>query len=432
MTDKLVKYIREEVKGTKEKEQLKDVIWGSIYDLNMKYDKKTSPLIKIVILNAPCNGFGDLIFAKKLCDFLLEWYNCEVTIVTTLDKSLLSLGVDPKYVLGFSNKNEKSSAGMQCRRFANLKINGNLPEQDLIFIGPMQIDYTPVLKDVKKLLPYSTLLNTFFFSEYNDSMDKKFDINTGVDNGRDGVFITKIPKNSILPRSSKLPNKYAVVYVAESITRVKTCISSFINLLVTKYKNIKNFDLVVPSWYSPSKDIISHIGKRWDMVVLVKNVNKEKKTVVLKDGKNTSIFTFRCDIFPVPNPEMISIMKHSVDDILLTGDQSISDALSCCSNKNIFYQIAPWKEDFGKKLAKELPNHYLSKKKSSCGTMTAYRYKSDYKKFLKKWDFKRQGKPKLDSIVMSVILEKNVKEIGDIAKIINSKSSLATIQKKID
>ena len=35
-------------------------------------------------------------------------------------------------------------------------------------------------------------------------------------------------------------------------------------------------------------------------------------------------------------------MKDSVEDILVTGDQSLTDVLSCCkSNKNVWYQIAP-------------------------------------------------------------------------------------------
>jgi hypothetical protein len=92
-------------------------------------------------------------------------------------------------------------------------------------------------------------------------------------------------------------------------------------------------------------------------------------------------------------------MENSVEDILLTGDQSITDALSCCSSKNIFYQIARWKRMFGKGLAKYMPNQYLKSYKTSCGTLKAIDYHSNYKKFVKDWDFRTLAKPKMDAII---------------------------------
>ena len=32
-------------------------------------------------------------------------------------------------------------------------------------------------------------------------------------------------------------------------------------------------------------------------------------------------------------------MKYSVQDILLTGDQSITDCFSACSNKHVWYKL---------------------------------------------------------------------------------------------
>ena len=43
--------------------------------------------LKILILNAPCNGFGDVVFGMKLRNYLHEWYNCDVKIVYNVGKN---------------------------------------------------------------------------------------------------------------------------------------------------------------------------------------------------------------------------------------------------------------------------------------------------------------------------------------------------------
>ena len=72
---------------------------------------------------------------------------------------------------------------------------------------------------------------------------------------------------------------------------------------------------------------------------------------------------------------MLSLMKYSVNDILLTGDQSLTDGLSCCPNKNIWYQTVPWKYDFVQQLAEDMPNKYLKNERTSCGTVKASKFK---------------------------------------------------------
>jgi len=57
--------------------KLKDLIWMSF--LGQKH-KQTFKL-KIALLNAPCYGFGDVIFAQKLKQYLIQWYNCSVKIL---------------------------------------------------------------------------------------------------------------------------------------------------------------------------------------------------------------------------------------------------------------------------------------------------------------------------------------------------------------
>lgn len=99
-------------------------------------------------------------------------------------------------------------------------------------------------------------------------------------------------------------------------------------------------------------------------------------------------------------------MQHCVNDLLLTGDQSLTDALSCCPKKNLFYQIAPWKQNLAKNLARYLPNKFLLKKRLSCGSIKAIKYKSNHKTFVKRWDFRTRGKPKLDAIMAYALEQK--------------------------
>jgi hypothetical protein len=129
---------------------------------------------------------------------------------------------------------------------------------------------------------------------------------------------------------------------------------------------------------------------------------------------------------------MVGLIEHSITDILLTGDQSITDALSCCYDKNIWYQQAGWKEGFSKNLAKYMPNKYLHDYRTSCGSLKAIKYKSDYKKFVDEWDFSKLARPKLNAVIESAIFKKNNKKIiNEIEDIVNSSKTLHTLHNKI-
>ena len=149
----------------------------------------------------------------------------------------------------------------------------------------------------------------------------------------------------------------------------------------------------------------------------MKEINKKYQTVDINGDiyenkiSNNKTLIFRGDIFPVDNGTMLNLMKYSLKDILVTGDQSITDVLSCCADKNIFYQITTWKESFGKQLGKMLPNKYLLSKKTSCGTMKAVKYNSDYREFLEKYDFRKISRDKLNGIFnLMVMLTENNKQ----------------------
>ena len=117
------------------------------------------------------------------------------------------------------------------------------------------------------------------------------------------------------------------------------------------------------------------------------------------EGEGNSLI-IRGDILPQPRPVFISLIKGSVEDVLLTGDQSITDGLSCCSGrKKIWYQIAPWKQDFATELSKAIPDVNIDHFKTSCGVLRGIRKGIDYSSLLQKYDFRRLGKQRMDAVL---------------------------------
>ena len=415
--------IIDEISNINNIEDAKNIFWKTFLNRNYKSNIRK---VKILLLNSPCFGFGDVIFCIKISNYLKDWYNAVVTIATTDPDSFKKLGV--QNTINLLSKNKDS----QCRRFKYLYFSKNISKQDLIFVAPLQSDYNPSLSDVKSLVSYATKFNTFFFSEYNHYYDNQFDFSTGLGKNKYGLLFTKTRQ---VPRLKKLKNPYSLIYIAETINDSEYCFFKFIEMVTAKYsKKYKNFDIVIP-------DTIEYFFEDFDNILVskikkyypnIKYVGKEKSFVLNENINRTETLTFRSDILPLSYKEMIGLIENSVKDILLTGDQSITDALSCCLDKNIFYQIAPWKEEFGKNLSKFLPNKYLSNIKTSCGTLKAIKYKSNYKNFVKEWDFRTLAKPKLDAIISYIIFKRNNKKIiEDLEDIILTSKNINSLKQKV-
>jgi hypothetical protein len=125
--------------------------------------------LRILLLSNPCNGFGDVVFAMKLRNYLAEWYKCDIKIASTKVDNFKTLGEQDQNL--YYLKGGKSD---QCRRFRHLNFCDHsgkpiaVPKADLIFVAPLQMDYDANYSDVRALVPYSNTLNTYFFSEYNE------------------------------------------------------------------------------------------------------------------------------------------------------------------------------------------------------------------------------------------------------------------------
>lgn len=405
--------------------------------------------LKILILNAPCGGFGDLIFAKKLCEHLRATYNVSVTIATTEPEKILMLGEKKQNLCKLAYTDNPTDDVTPCRVFKRLRLfsyDGKKSKStdlyDLFFVAPVAWDNEPSLKDVLPLVPKATHFNTFFFSEYNDSLQKKSDFQTGVGNNRDGLLLTspKSVSNTHIKNllHTKKHGPYALVYVAE-IDNSINCIAGFLEMISKKYNNHKHFQVVVPSWLIDSKDIIPPkiyriLQKYWRHIKVSYKIYSDPVLQNLDGNHNSdNVLHIRADILPVKNDVMLGLIRESVDDILLTGDQSITDALSCCyKTKNIFYQIAPWKTNFGKNLAKLMPNKFLAKQSTSCGSIAAIKYNSNYTKFVKNNNFFKNIHKRLKGIFCIASQYKDKKsEIHKFINIVNDSKSLTQVKHKL-
>jgi hypothetical protein len=396
--------------------------------------------INLLLLNAPCNGFGDLIFAKKLADHLRKTFKIKVTIATTEPEKLLLLGENSKYLKKLASIGKATQKVRPCRIFSKLRLydidkntKSDISKFNLFFVAPLSFDYDPKISDIKPLVPFATKFNTFFFSEYNDTIRKDFDFHTGVGNNRDGILLTKpeiISKNSINKLlNTKKFGSFSLIYVAD-IDKAVPCIKGFLEMISKKYNGNK-FQIIIPQFLYKdvsAKNFVSYIfSKYWNKITIL---SKNKEPIVY-DGNGSGHLTIRFDILPVKNKIMMGLIRHSVKDILLTGDQSISDALSCCADKNIFYQIAPWKTDFGKNMAKYMPNKYLRSTKTSCGNLSAINYKSNYSTFIKKHNFFKNVHNRLKSILCMTQLSTNHNYISQYIDIVNSSRSIKQVKNKI-
>ena len=87
---------------------------SDIWELFVNKPTSNVKKLKVLILNAPCMGFGDIVFAMKFATLLREWYGCEVMIATPQKKGFVSLGENPANIYDLAGTNKHD----QCLRLA--------------------------------------------------------------------------------------------------------------------------------------------------------------------------------------------------------------------------------------------------------------------------------------------------------------------------
>ncbi len=420
------------IKSNKYYEDLYDIIWK--LGENKKIKKENYNGVKIGLFNTPCAGFGDIIVCKTFYDYLNKWYpGASVTICTTSPAKYGDLGIKGDIYKLYNKKNNEDS---ECIEYDELVLKKK-KKFDIMVVIPI-INKTFDIKVFKKLIPYANVFNTFSVSEYNGEYPP-YTFPIGVGKGSLGLLFNdfKIKQQKIIKKP------YALVYIQPSPewgVHSKTCFVSYLEMICKKYcKKHPTFDVIMPDWiieeinenstfFNSIKTIITKYYGNWSILY------SDGEHVPLIESDKKSRLTFRGDVLPQPREIFISLMKDSVEDILVTGDQSLTDVFSCCRNhKKVWYQIAPWKKGLASNLSKHLPNDYYTTFKTSCGTLKSVKGGIDWKSFLSEYDFRIKGKERMDSILIGrCILNCDMKLQKELLNIIERSRFLESAKNKIN
>lgn len=155
--------------------------------------------------------------------------------------------------------------------------------------------------------------------------------------------------------------------------------------------------------------------KEWYDAVAVASTPRGKRLFINESAAQSlrpiKLVRFRGDIFPVPYRDMAGLYANALKPVLITGDQTVTDLLTCCmSIGNIFlYQIRPWKKTFARRLAEELHFEKIQDASENCsevkGSIVAAGKTpsvATINRFRSKNDFELLAKPLIDSIVTMI------------------------------
>ena len=377
----------------------------AIEELKFKIENKYSK-VHVGLINIPCSGFGDIVNCSLFYQYLKEWYpNIKVSICTSEIDKFKTLKIKGLKFIELKSKQNK-----ECGNYGDYKFkNKELSNFDIIGIVPLLLtegmygDF--VLPHLQKLIPYATRFNTFTLSEYN-GQSPPYTFPIGIGENHLGLFLTDmdIPKHDLIKQPYIMSYTAGIDYHGVG-THAISCYLSFVEMITKKYNHYSKLQLIIPTWVSThiadnpqfKSKIKNIIQKHFDEIILINDVKDEIKLLENK-GKT---FTMRGDILPVAREKFISLVKYSLPDILLTGDQSITDAFSHCRmNKRIWYEIAPWKYEFIDELSKIIPNHYLNDFRTSCGCIKGINLHLNNSDVIKQYDFRKLGKPRMDAVLL--------------------------------
>jgi hypothetical protein len=145
-----------------------------------------------------------------------------------------------------------------------------------------------------------------------------------------------------------------------------------------------------------------------------------------------STLTLRADVGPLPYDKYTGLFKNCLPDVLITGDQSVTDIISCCKNYNIYYQIMPWKAGFARNLAKALGQDFIRKVSTSCGLEKfSSKQHSNIQNVSKRHNFTKLGKPKLDAILAFVLKLRKDKTLKRFTEIVMGSRKRQSVIKKL-
>ena len=217
-----------------------------------------------------------------------------------------------------------------------------------------------IVYDLQALFDNVDEENVITFSVYNgeellgtDELDffknTDYDFATGIGEGKYGIMqpadVSAAPcDKEFLIQYGLIEGMYALVYVDAKQEHANDCIKEFVKRVVHKYKPLdaQPFSIVMPvgAWNVEIEQFFIDLTGRYRF-----RLSRNGKVIRKDDGPTLDI---RTDILPLPRKQFICLLKHSVREVLLTGNQSVSDVATCCPDKLLTYQVSEWTRAFGK------------------------------------------------------------------------------------
>lgn len=420
-------------------------IWKNYSDTKPHNTSK----LKICLYVNPCGGNGDVIFATKLYMYLTSWYKCSIHIATTKSKAflqnkiinikkLLCLKIPQQPAEECLLTNSLSVYDYQCSKKLSQKDIEKL-NFDLYFVAPWVSSEVFNYHSLKNVFPQANAFNTYIFSAYNQdtvATDQPFDFITGLGKNRLGLLYTDIKTLDHKTLLKKIKGDFIITHLSQSehITKNEPldCLSNFLKTIFKKYnKHKNNISILTPPFFQTYPDHFENIARKHKITLEFYTPNYIYTFDYASDNTNTTPkFIIRTDILPVPLSQFYTLLKYSLPDILLTGNQSLTDLLSIRQDTILYYQLMPWEINFSKQLKNLTKLNYISSKKNSCGTLNIPIGKINYKKVLQQ-DFRELAKPKLDAIISFAIDKQNNEYLQEYIQTYQSSRNKNSFLKKI-
>ena len=340
-------------------------------------------------------GYGDVIFTFKLYKLFKKWYNIRPYIVSVSPDKFIKNGIPKSKILKIKNSDTIYSDYPEELDLVKLSGKKFTKTFDLIFITPVVSDeIEKYFSHWKTLFPYITKDQLYRFSAY-DHGGMKYEIPMGLSDNRYGIFINDTCKKG----KRIIKNPYIMTHVSDSgefKSDYINCFFRFIKMIIKKYPDYPVLDIIVP------KIIIKHSKFKKIKEYIKKEYNKNTK-VVTKESPKLLIqgINFRCDLPFLSHRKYIQLFNYCLPDTLVTGNQSVSDIISCHSNFNIYYQTLPWETKFARGLGTLLKKGYLKNITTACGDTTEKMIllKTDSSKIKRDYNFEKRGKKLIDKIL---------------------------------
>lgn len=395
----------------------------------MKIDKNTKICFYTMSF---AGGIGDIVFCLKLYNIFKKWYNINPYILSPTPQKFIDNKISKSKVLHLKiPKSESDNAHKYIEESENIPIittdNKKWTEEfDIIFVTPVTMDgWENNLNHFKSIFPYITSDILYRFSAY-DHGGMTYEIPLGLSEDRYGIFISPPQK----PIKRIIKNPYIMTHISninwtEAEGDYKSCLSNFLKLMAKKYyQKYPVLDIIVSK--SITSNFISTDSDRFNKLkdYLKKYYGKVKVIKNESDTLLTEGLNIRSDLPVLPLDKFTGLFQHCLPDILGTGNQTISDVVSCCTKFNIYYQTLQWEKNFAKNLGRILKKEYLTTRRSACGqygNKNMLYMETDLSVIKENYNFAKKGKPLMDKI-MKQFQTKNTKK---------STTKMKTLSKKI-